>query len=197
LLAQPGAEQSPTSSTRGRILNLIVGTAEFLLMLGDGGEVGLSLQGGGVFGGLIASLGALGAIPLVSDVGVPAEPVAGRRQHQKQRRDTADDVRAERPTKRLEQPSHHSEKAFCVNDFRATKRAISEVVMERRTGVPRKGGDEQDALSPKARRILCAFKRAGTARAAKQSYNQRVRRSAHEEIMQELVDQAQELGLGY
>jgi hypothetical protein len=47
---------------------------------------------------------------------------------------------------------------------------------ERQTGVPRKGGDEHDAFSRKARQALCVFDRPGIAKAAKRSYNRRVRR---------------------
>lgn len=47
---------------------------------------------------------------------------------------------------------------------------------ERQTGEPRKGGDEHDAFSRAARRILGSFKRPGVAKAAKRAFNRRVRR---------------------
>ena len=47
---------------------------------------------------------------------------------------------------------------------------------ERQTGIPRKGGDEYDALGG-ARRFYCCFKRPGVAKQSKRSYNRRVRRT--------------------
>lgn len=47
---------------------------------------------------------------------------------------------------------------------------------ERQTGAPCKGGDEHDAFSRTARRLLCSFNRAGRAKSAKKSFNRRVRR---------------------
>lgn len=51
---------------------------------------------------------------------------------------------------------------------------------ERQTGEPRKGGDEHDAFSKRARALLCVFRKPGLAKAAKRSYNRRVRRAAVE-----------------
>jgi hypothetical protein len=50
---------------------------------------------------------------------------------------------------------------------------------ERQTGIPRRGGDEQDALSPRARKIHTVFGRPGAAKAAKRSFNRRVRRAGN------------------
>lgn len=47
---------------------------------------------------------------------------------------------------------------------------------ERQTGVARRGGDEQDAFSRKSRASLCVFKKPGIAKAAKRTFNRRVRR---------------------
>lgn len=47
----------------------------------------------------------------------------------------------------------------------------------RATGVPQRGGDECDAFSRYARQVLCYLGRAGAVKAAKRSYNRRVRRS--------------------
>lgn len=54
---------------------------------------------------------------------------------------------------------------------------------EHQTGVPRRGGDEQDAFSMKARKLLCAFDRPGVARAAKRAYNRRVRHAKLPEML--------------
>lgn len=50
----------------------------------------------------------------------------------------------------------------------------------RNTGVLAKGGHEHDAFTPSWRRLLCGFGRPGAAKAAKRSYNRRVRRAAVE-----------------
>jgi hypothetical protein len=51
--------------------------------------------------------------------------------------------------------------------------------MRHRIRIPMKGGEEQDMLT-RWRRLLVV--RAGRAKAAKRTYNRRLRRCAHEEI---------------
>lgn len=48
----------------------------------------------------------------------------------------------------------------------------------RQTNTPERGGDEVDAFSRKARRLLKSFNRAGVAKAAKRAFNRRARRAA-------------------
>ena len=47
----------------------------------------------------------------------------------------------------------------------------------RQTNTPERGGDEVDAFSRKARRLLVVFRRAGVAKTAKRAFNRRVRRA--------------------
>ena len=48
----------------------------------------------------------------------------------------------------------------------------------RRTGEPARGGDEHDAFSRKAKRLLCYLQRSGVAAAAKRAFNRRAQRRA-------------------
>jgi len=51
------------------------------------------------------------------------------------------------------------------------------------TRIPLSGGNEHDAFSKRARRMICAFKKAGVAKACKRKYNKRFRKAVKQEIM--------------